>query len=574
MTKPVPSITEIPNELTSDIDLASPLGIVRQLRQSDGQIYNGYSTFPAISDQEILDRFETCVEMAADVLRSPEPARIVLSGAGTSGRLGMFVSRAFNRILPKSKAIFRYLIAGGNLALIKAQEGAEDDPNRAVEELQSVIGEAKKVLHVGVTCGMSAPYIAGQIAWCLKQPHTKSILLGFNTIDRSRNHPVEGWDRTFRDVAVEAEQSNSCVVLTPIVGPEPITGSTRMKGGSATKLLLEVLFVEAARRAGLLDSAGTTKLSLIQQLSRYDDVRRSLYQQERDLSELVHLGGETLRSRDENAYGHLYYLGAESAGILGLVDASECPPTFGAHFGDVRGFVGGGWETLLGSGADLSDQGEWYRIGLDEFASHLLPKTTASDLVVGLGIERMGPEVLSLLERAYSQGAKTAAIVVNAGEALPSWLNIAVKPEVGSTGPVDGLPAYAEYALKLALNALTTGGHVLAGKVYGNRMIDLRISNNKLFYRTLGIVTTLMGVSDEIARESILKAIYATDTPTEAMRTAPISEYVNRATPREKVVPIALLIATGQFNHAQAKEALSQNPIVRNLVGQYARGKA
>lgn len=574
MTDQALSITEIPNELTSNIDVASPLGIVRLLRQSDGQIYNGYSEFAAISDREMLERFEACVQLAADALKCPQESCIVLAGAGTSGRLAMFISRAFNKVLPESARIFRYLIAGGNLALIKAQEGAEDDPNRAVEDLESIVGNAKRVLYIGITCGMSAPYIAGQIAWCISKPHARSVLLGFNTLDRSRNHAVEGWDRTFRQVAMEAECSPNCVVLNPIVGPEPITGSTRMKGGSATKMLLEVLFVEAARRAGLVASDAGEDNALLQQLARFDNVRREFYRQADPLSELVRLGGETLRSRDKEAYGHLYYLGEETAGMLGLVDASECPPTFGAHFGDVRGFVAGGWKTLLGSGVDLSDQGEWYRIDLDEFESNLLPKAGASDLVVALGIERIGKPVRDLLEASHKRGTKTAAILVNPKESLPSWLDAVVTPDIGCIGPVDGIPIYAEYAMKLAINALTTGGHVLAGKVFGNRMIDLRISNNKLFFRTLGIVSTLMGVSEDVARESILKAIYETDAPTDQMRTAPISEYVNSATPREKVVPIALLLATGEFSYSQATEALHQDPIVRNLVGKYARWKS
>ncbi len=103
-----------------------------------------------------------------------------------------------------------------------------------------------------------------------------------------------------------------------------------------------------------------------------------------------------------------------------------------------------------------------------------------------------------------------------------------------------------EVALKLTLNAITTGAHVLAGKVYGNRMIDLRISNNKLFHRTISIISDLIGVSAEEALEALLKSIFQTDELTEAEREAPISACIEAAKNVEKVVPKALLIATGQ----------------------------
>ncbi|MBN1488885.1 MAG: hypothetical protein JXA69_03120, partial [Phycisphaerae bacterium] len=117
--------------------MASPVGIVRLLRAADAQIYNGYRDHLALCDDEIVVKIVQVVEWAAPVL-GREDSVVVISGAGTSGRLAMFVARAFNRFLVSRKRApnVRYLIAGSNLALIKAQEGAEDDPNKAIDDIE------------------------------------------------------------------------------------------------------------------------------------------------------------------------------------------------------------------------------------------------------------------------------------------------------------------------------------------------------------------------------------------------------------------------------------------------------
>ncbi|MDI6783910.1 MAG: hypothetical protein QME64_07430, partial [bacterium] len=127
-------ITETPNELTKNIDIADPVGIVRILRQTDSQIFNGYATYPGLSDQQIIDALETAIKQTAAVLKSKGNRAIIISGAGTSGRLAMFIARTFNRLLAEvgQPPIFSYLMAGGVQALLRAQEGAEDDPKQAV----------------------------------------------------------------------------------------------------------------------------------------------------------------------------------------------------------------------------------------------------------------------------------------------------------------------------------------------------------------------------------------------------------------------------------------------------------
>lgn len=559
------SITEIPNELTTDIDVASPVGIVRLLRAADAQIYNGYRDHLALCDDEIVAKIVQVVEWAAPVLGRKDSV-VVISGAGTSGRLAMVAARAFNRFLVSRKRApnVRYLIAGSNLALIKAQEGAEDDPHKAIDDIEPLVAGKRHVLYIGVTCGLSAPYVASQVLHLSKRRGANCVLLGFSPADCARDVEVENWDKTFAGAVRLVSKRKNFLLLNPVVGPEPITGSTRMKSGSATKLLLEVIFalaVEKTKRASLADR-------VVACVKAYEETRVAVYEQAAAIGRLVELGGRVLRRR-----GHIYYVGAGSLGILGTVDASECPPTFGAGFDTVRGFIAGGWRTLLGPGHDLSDEGPWYRVSLDEFNQVKLPTLSDKDLVVGLGLH-LDPRVGEALRRSCRAGALTA--VVQVGRPVTGRLTVDAMvcvPSVPKT-IIPGAPVFEEYGTKLVINALTTGGHVLSGKVYQNRMVDLRISNNKLFYRTIGIIQHITGVSADIAKRCVLRSIYNTDRVTPKMLHAKPSQHVEVSTSVPKVVPKALIMAGGRTSLAEAERMIRKEPIVRAAIERLKRASS
>jgi len=561
----LPSITESPHELTTDIDIAPPAGIARLLRASDAQIYSGYLTYPAVCDDEILHRMAAVVERTAPMM-GREDAAVVISGAGTSGRLAMFVARTFNRLLQRRgrHPNFRYLMAGGDRALIKAQEGAEDDPHQAWDDARQAIEGKRRVFYIGVTCGLSAPYVASQLLRLSQRRDAQCVLLGFNPEDRARNVEIENWDKTFADVVRHIARRPNCIILNPVVGPEPVTGSTRMKGGSATKLILETIFALAAHQ-GPMHRRGPGSLSLPDAvrscLRAYEQTRIAVYEHLDALAALITLGGDALRSG-----GRICYLGSGSPGILGIVDASECPPTFGAAFDDVCGFLVGGWRTLLGPGHDLSGEGPFYRISLESFLAEKLPKLTRRDLVVAIGSPGWHPRVRDALRRSKRAGARVAGVQVGGRPASSAPLDALVHvPEVPPT-IVPGAPIFEEYATKLVLNALTTGAHILAGKVYQNRMVDLRISNNKLYHRTIGIIQHITGVSADRARRCLLRSIYRTDRLTPAMLHAGPSQHVEVATAATKVVPIALVMAGSRATYAEAEKVIRREPIVRAAI--------
>ena len=130
-----------------------------------------------------------------------------------------------------------------------------------------------------------------------------------------------------------------------------------------------------------------------------------------------------------------------------------------------------------------------------------------------------------------------------------------------------------QLAAKLVLNCLSTGSFVAAGKVFRNRMVDLRISNAKLYARAVALIESLVGVPHEVSEACVLRAIY-TDvicTSPEAytkLLKCPVSEHVRSAYQKEKVVPLALLLASGVPSLALATSTLKKQPIVRTAIAQ------
>ena len=561
------SVTETSNELTTGLDLSSPMEMGRLFRQTDSQIFSGYLGYAGMTDDCIVRTLCDLARRCARTLKSPRGC-VVMSGAGTSGRLSMFVARGCNRVLsdvsPNDSAKFRYLMAGGNAALIQAFEGAEDDAALGLKELREITAGADDVFYVGITCGMSAPYVGGQLEGVVNGTVPgHAVLMAFNPTELARRLKVDGWDKTFADVVDLLKKSDNATILNPILGPEPVTGSTRMKSGTGTRILLEAMFRGEITEDGLYAAVSKVLLS-------YRDAIADFYYCPEKIGRLIELGGNALRLG-----GRILYLGpagvnaagqadasVSDGGIIALVDASECPPTYGASFDDVRGFIWGGWKAMFPyGGEDFSHLGVHYRISLDNFVADMLPTLSANDLCVFLG---EFAERDTLLHQVRQKSAST--VLVQWGDCPHSSETADLSMELSARETALCGGGLIEIQLKLLANALTTVAHVLKGKVYGNRMIDLRISNNKLFHRTVGIVTDLMKVDEASATEAVLHSIFETDTLTDDLRATPIVELIERAKSVDKVVPKALLIASGKFDYQGACKALAENPMVRTVL--------
>ncbi|MCA9062646.1 MAG: N-acetylmuramic acid 6-phosphate etherase [Planctomycetaceae bacterium] len=196
--------------------------------------------------------------------------------------------------------------------------------------------------------------------------------------------------------------------------------------------------------------------------------------------------------------GRLFYLGAGTSGRLGVLDASECPPTFNTPPELVVGIIAGGPAALtraVEGAEDHPDSGE------QDLRNHHL---TSTDIVVGIASSGRTPYVLGGLEYANQAGAQTIGISCNRPSQMDQVARHMIVPVVGPEIISGSTRLKAGTATKMVLNMLTTGAMIRIGKTFGNRMVDLRASNQKLMERTRRMVMDLTGL-DHSAADQLLQ---------------------------------------------------------------------
>ena len=198
-------ITERSNELTSEIDVATASDIVRTLRQCDSQIFSGWKHFPSIYDEEVITAMDKISQKATEMLKdSSGETAIVLSGCGTSGRLAFILAQKFSQLAKTQQlpVCYEYLIAGGDIALFTSLGETEDNWKKGQQDLIEVSRNKISVLFIGISCGLSAPYVAGQLDYCMRHPDIFiPVLMGFNPLNQAKQITLEGCDKSFLDVA-------------------------------------------------------------------------------------------------------------------------------------------------------------------------------------------------------------------------------------------------------------------------------------------------------------------------------------------------------------------------------------
>ncbi|MER7185969.1 N-acetylmuramic acid 6-phosphate etherase [Streptomyces hyaluromycini] len=199
--------------------------------------------------------------------------------------------------------------------------------------------------------------------------------------------------------------------------------------------------------------------------------------------------------------GRLVYAGAGTAGRLGILDASECPPTFNTRPGQVVGVIAGGPTAMVTSVEGAEDSAELARKDLDALG------IDASDTVVGVSASGRTPYAVSAVEHARGLGALTVGLSCNAGSALAAAAEHGIEVVVGPELLTGSTRLKAGTAQKLVLNMLSTITMIRLGKTYGNLMVDVRASNEKLRARSRRIVALATGAPDE----EIEAALTATD---------------------------------------------------------------
>jgi N-acetylmuramic acid 6-phosphate etherase len=199
--------------------------------------------------------------------------------------------------------------------------------------------------------------------------------------------------------------------------------------------------------------------------------------------------------------GRLFYVGAGTSGRLGVLDASECPPTFGTDPEMVQGIIAGGLPALTRSQEGAEDVVENGARAMDEHS------VAPHDFVIGIAASGTTPYVHSAIRRARELGARTAIISCSPPPAgLLDEVDIAILPIVGPEVVTGSTRMKAGTATKLVLNMITTGAMIRLGKTYGNLMVDLRATNNKLKDRSERIIVEVCGVSRGEARRLLESA--------------------------------------------------------------------
>ncbi|HUQ69831.1 MAG TPA: N-acetylmuramic acid 6-phosphate etherase [Planctomycetaceae bacterium] len=191
--------------------------------------------------------------------------------------------------------------------------------------------------------------------------------------------------------------------------------------------------------------------------------------------------------------GRLIYFGAGTSGRLGVLDATECPPTFSTRPEQVVGLIAGGYTALTRAVEGAEDHPEFAVEDLKQI------QLSAADVVVGIATSGRTPYVIGGLEYARQLGAYAIGLACNDGSALARAADLMLTPVVGPEVISGSTRLKAGTATKLVLNMLTTGAMVRLGKTYGNLMVDLRATNVKLVARSRRIVAMLTGLSESEA---------------------------------------------------------------------------
>lgn len=191
--------------------------------------------------------------------------------------------------------------------------------------------------------------------------------------------------------------------------------------------------------------------------------------------------------------GRLFYIGSGTSGRLGILDAAECPPTYSTPPDLVQGIIAGGHEAIFRAKEGAEDSAE---LGITDIKSHHI---TVRDIVVGLSASGRTPYVVGALTYAKKQGAAAIAVVCSPDSPAGACADIELCARTGPEVITGSTRLKAGTAQKMILNMLSTGAMIKLGKVYGNLMVDVKASNQKLKARAQHIVMKAAGCTAETA---------------------------------------------------------------------------
>lgn len=198
--------------------------------------------------------------------------------------------------------------------------------------------------------------------------------------------------------------------------------------------------------------------------------------------------------------GRLFYIGAGTSGRLGIVDASECPPTFGVPYGLVVGIIAGGEKAITSAVEHAEDDTEQGWLDLNEY------KITAKDVVIGIAASGTTPYVIGALKKCRENGIATGSIACNPQSPVSEHADFPVEVIVGPEFVTGSTRMKSGTAQKLVLNMISTGVMIQLGRVEGNRMVNMQLTNEKLIDRGVKMLMLQSGISEyEKAKTLLMK---------------------------------------------------------------------
>ena len=196
--------------------------------------------------------------------------------------------------------------------------------------------------------------------------------------------------------------------------------------------------------------------------------------------------------------GRLFYLGAGTSGRLGIVDASEIPPTFGLDHGYVIGIIAGG-DKAIRKAVEMAEDNE--ELGWNDLQ---IFNASPRDVVVGIAASGTTPYVVGALKRARQNGIFTGAITCNSGTPLADYADVTIEVITGPEFITGSTRMKAGTAQKLILNMITTSTMIRLGRVKGNKMVNMQLTNQKLIRRGTKMISDELGLDPETSKKLLL----------------------------------------------------------------------
>ena len=591
------SITERVSPHALDMESNGAEGVLKALGKCDRELWNDEfldeddnKSHPGLSHPDITGRIAFLSEAVARCIAgdsSNTPTAVFIVGCGTSGRLAFQTARAAQAMLDstsknKSRNVFRHVIAGGDAALFQSAESCEDDWKQGADDFERHVALAgtneshlTQGVVIGISCGLSAKYVASILNSASEDNRFFSCAIGFNPLRHAS--PKNGF--TGLNLVSEVTKSNNTdihdqvLLMNPVVGPELIAGSSRLKGGTATKMILDSAFFTsffASEQVIGNNDTNAVSLSSLHQVTTYAfDVFRDVTQAvgndsnfQQTAAAIAHnlshslwantLGAVKIVSVAEFAEReNIQKVSADT--VVALIDASEQNPTFGTSIDQYRAWGGDGWQGLgiekpkgcfdWGWDAYLkqTEEDQKKKGGSDEEKEKtslifLFAPGRADDPKFASAQRNAVRDALAM-ETRHNTSITTAFVCVRHSRndsLVPPWdegeftklfetepqklfIDLCGEDRGQRTraGVVSRIPTTLsswlsarthELCLKQILNAISVTGHCLLGKTLNGRMVDVRVSNEKLFFRACGIVRDVSGTSIEDATKAVVTA--------------------------------------------------------------------